>query len=420
MADYTSKTLIVISGGIEAVEGIREAKELGLRVIVADGDEQCPGKELADFFFHISTYDAMSLLNRSLDFQLDEGRIHGVISIASDVPVSVATLNTGLDLPGISLKAAALASDKYLMKRYLSRAGIPIPDFLKVSKLETLQEARERLGTPFILKPVDSRGARGVLRITDHMDMEWAYNYALSFSPSQTLIAEEFLQGPQVSTESIVMDGRFHHLGFSDRNYELLEEYAPFMIENGGELPSVLPTEDQQSIIELVEQAAMALGFDHGTVKGDMVLTRSGPKVIELAPRLSGGYFATHEIPLNTGVNFVRAAIRLALGEKVPVSELRPRKNTHIVQRYFFPPAGKLVSIKNIHEAANMEWVKLFKIYYSIGATIAPVTSHVKRGGVFMVEGSTREQALERAQAIYDLVQWEVEEPADSIKAKPR
>ncbi len=417
MADYTSKTLLIISGGIEAVEGIREAKDLGLKVIVADGDEQCPGKELADFFFHISTYDAMSLLNRSLDFQLDKGRIHGVISIASDVPVSVATLNTGLDLRGINLKAAALASDKYLMKRYLGRAGIPIPGFLKISKLETLQEAREKLGSPFILKPVDSRGARGVLRITDHMDLEWAYNYALSFSPSRTLIAEEFLEGPQVSTESIVMDGRFYHLGFSDRNYEFLEEYAPFMIENGGELPSVLSTENQQSILKMVEQAALSLGFDHGTVKGDMVLTHNGPKVIELAPRLSGGYFATHEIPLNTGVNFVRAAIKLAIGEKVPVSELRPRRHTHIVQRYFFPPPGKLVSIKNIHEAANMEWVKLFKIYYSPGATIGSVTSHVKRGGVFMVEGSTRKQALERAQAVYDLVQWEVEDSTAGIKS---
>ncbi len=416
MADYTSKTLLIISGGIEAVEGIREARDLGLRIIVADGDKDCPGRELADFFFHISTYDAMSLLNRSLDFQLDKGRINGVISIASDVPVSVATLNTGLDLRGISLKAAALACDKYLMKRYLDMAGIPVPGFLKVSTLEALQEAREKLGSPFILKPVDSRGARGVLRVTDHMDLEWAFEYALSFSPSRTLIAEEFLKGPQVSTESLIMDGQFYHLGFSDRNYEFLEKYAPFMIENGGELPSVLPTEDQQSILGLVEQAALALGFDHGTVKGDMVLTRSGPKVIELAPRLSGGYFATHEIPLNTGVNFVRAAIRLAMDEKVPASELIPRKNTHIVQRYFFPPPGKLVSIRNIHEAADMEWVKLFKIYYSPGATIAPVTSHVKRGGVFLVEGNTRKQALERAQAIYDLVQWEVEESTDGIK----
>ena len=39
--------------------------------------------------------------------------------------------------------------------------------------------------------------------------------------------------------------------------------------------------------------------------------------MIELAARLSGGFFCTREIPLNTGVDFVGAAIKLALGETV-------------------------------------------------------------------------------------------------------
>jgi len=36
-------------------------------------------------------------------------------------------------------------------------------------------------------------------------------------------------------------------------------------------------------------QAGCALGIHTGIVKGDMVMTSDGPKVIEIATRLSGG-----------------------------------------------------------------------------------------------------------------------------------
>ena len=61
-------------------------------------------------------------------------------------------------------------------------------------------------------------------------------------------MVEQYLDGPQVSTESIVIDGRCFTPGFSDRNYEYLERYAPFFIENGGDLPSHLPEETQAKV----------------------------------------------------------------------------------------------------------------------------------------------------------------------------
>ena len=79
----------------------------------------------------------------------------------------------------------------------------------------------------------------------------------------------------------------------------------PIFIENGGDLPSHLPPEIQAKVKALVARAAMALGIVNGTVKGDIVVHNGEPYVIELAARLSGGFFCTREIPLNTGVDFV-------------------------------------------------------------------------------------------------------------------
>ena len=88
------------------------------------------------------------------------------------------------------------------------------------------------------------------------------------------------------------------------------------------------------------EQAALAMGITTGIAKGDMVLTKDGPKAVEIAARLSGGWFSTDQIPLATGVDLIGAAIKIALGEYVPEEDLIPRYQKGVAIRYFFPEPG--------------------------------------------------------------------------------
>ncbi len=400
------KKLLIISGGIEALPGIEKAKEMGLHVVVADGNAGCPGRKIADNFLHVSTYDARGMARAAQEYSDTKGPLNGVLSVASDVPLTVAHVASALKLEGISLESAKLASNKLLMKKKLKGNGIPVPWFQGLDSLADLKEAVRRKGLPLVLKPVDSRGARGVLRLTPDVDLQWAWEHSISFSPSKKLMVEEYLPGPQASTESVVYQGRFWHVGFSDRNYEYLERFAPFIVENGGELPTRLSPDQQSAILKVVEQASKAMGIKRGTIKGDMVLTSKGPYIIELAPRLSGGYFCSHEIPLHTGVDFLKVAIKIALGERPLEKELRSENRQAVVQRYFFPPPGRLKKIRGMGKINEITWLKLFKLYFRPGETISPVTSHVHRGGVFIAVGKDRNEALDRANTIYNKIKW--------------
>jgi biotin carboxylase len=164
-------------------------------------------------------------------------------------------------------------------------------------------------------------------------------------------MVERYLAGPQVSTESILLSHGAVTPGFSDRNYELLDRYAPYFIENGGDLPSCLPQNLQDEVKHTAERAGRAMGVVTGNVKGDMVVHEGRPYVIELAARASGGYFCTDEIPLNTGVDFVGAVIKLALGEPVSIEDVTPQRNTPVVQRYAFPAPGRVLAISGEDEA---------------------------------------------------------------------
>ena len=398
------KTLWIVSGSSEAVPGIVRAKDLGLFVVVSDGNAMAPGFQFADDSIVASTYDIAGTVAAAQKYHKTVRSVDGVISIAADVPLTVASVAHSLDLPGISLNTAKLASDKLEMKKCFEETGIPIPWYSPIDSFSHLQNLIADHGLPLVIKPVDSRGARGVLLPQDGMDINWAYQYAKEYSPTSRVMAEEYLEGPQISTESLFVDGMGFTPGFSDRNYDRLEEFAPFMIENGGQQPSFLIREDQEAVKKCAEQAARSLGIMSGIGKGDLVMTKDGPKVIEIAARLSGGWFSTDQIPLGTGVDLIGAAIKLALGEKVKPEDVIPRFARGVAIRYFFPNPGTIVSIRNRQEAEGLPGVHKIHFFLKPGEAVSPVTDHTKRAGFVITTGENREEAVERANNVVETI----------------
>lgn len=391
------KTLLIISGGIEAADAAKRAKEMGLYVVVSDRDPEAPGFAFADSCIIADVYGPSETASAAERFNRKIRKIDGVICVAADAPVTTATVAAKLGLPGISVETAELACDKLAMKRRFAERGVNVPWFAEISTVQELQRVAIARGNNLVIKPVDSRGSRGVQRVAQVADLAKAFELARSHSPTQRVMVEEYLDGPQVSTESVVVDGRCHTPGFSDRNYEYLETYAPFFVENGGDLPSHLPQDIQTKVKNLVAQAAAALGVTSGTVKGDIVVHNGEPYVIELAARLSGGFFCTREIPLNTGVDFIGCAIKVALGELVSSDELEPKKSDSVIQRYAFPSPGRIVSVSGAEEALKVSGVAEVVITAKPGDVIPRAGDKRPSAAMVLTTGASRDAALAAA-----------------------
>lgn len=401
------RTLLIISGGVEAVPGICRAKDMGLHVVVSDMNPRAPGFTVADDCIVASTYNIEETISAVQKYHKTVRPIDGVICIAADVPLTVSSVAAELGLQGISTESARLATDKLAMKQHFLAKGVPIPWFCKVASIEHLRQIVSERSLPLVLKPIDSRGARGVLRLAGDVDLDWAFKHSISFSPMGQVMVEEYLEGPQVSTESVLINGKAFSPGFADRNYEFLDQFAPYIIENGGHQPSILALEEREAVSRLAERAALAMGISTGVAKGDMVLTKDGPKVIEIAARLSGGWFSTDQIPLATGVDFVGVAIKSALGEKVGEEELIPKYQKGVAIRYFFPDPGRVVSIRNAEQFKEVRWVHRLGLFVGPGDILEPVTNHTKRAGFVITLGETRDQAIDRAVRVVNTVEVE-------------
>ena len=400
------KTLLIVGAGIEACEGINIAQAMGLRLIIADGNPKAPGFDFADRAILASTYDPDAIIHalREADENPD-----GAIAMCADVPVTIARIAETFNLPGLSARSAYWVADKFAMKQRLQEQKIPIPKFCAINNDTSFTELADCLGLPFVLKPVDGRGARGVQLIDEEELWPEAVFHALQVSPSKTLMAESYLRGPQISTETLIDHGRCYTLGFCDRNYEWLDETRPFFIENGGDAPSALSEKERQAVIDCVESAANALGIHSGVAKGDMVLTADGPCVIEIAGRLSGGFFSSTQIPLSTGVNFVEQAIRLALGSGLQHEKIASARQDAVAIRYLKLKPGKVRKIRGKSRAEHMPGVERLALLVHSGDEIAPLSNHTQRSGFVICTGEDKQEAVERAQAALAQLRIEME-----------
>lgn len=400
--------LLILGASTDQLYAIRTAQNMGLRVLTIDVNPDSPGFEVADDFAIISTKD-IDAVKKLLDSYKNQARkVIGVLVQGSDIPHIGCAIAEHIGSPNIPIEAAEISTHKYKMKERFQEEGIPIPWFSLVGSVEHLKEIVAQRGYPLIIKPVDRSGARGVFYLNEDSNLDDLFKQSKELSFADEVMAEEYLPGLQISTETIMYKGKAYTPGFADRNYEKLRTYAPNIIENGGWMPSAVTPEVREEVMSLVEKAGLALGVTDGVVKGDVVITPDGAKMIEMATRLSGGDFCESLIPLSCDVNIVEAAINIFTGEKPDLDKLEPKYHLGVANRYFFPPSGKLINIEGVDIVTSQPWVKKFEVWYKPGDILPEIKSHADRFGVFVVTGKNRAEVEERIAWVYETVKINV------------
>jgi biotin carboxylase len=317
--------VVFLGGGSDAVPIVARGLAMGVRPIVVDFNADCPARHLGEFVL-ASCYDATSTLNA---LQEIGARPDGVLCAGVDAPHVAAAVVERYGLPGPDPITAAFSQDKLLQNEVLGElVSVPL----------TFPGPVAHPGW-VVVKPVDSRGGRGVSRVMPHRLAE-AWATAVRHSPTGRAMVQEWLDGPQLSTESIIQNGEVLFTAIAERNYSRLEEFSPAVIEDGSDMPCPeLGDPDnggfEWQVIQAMRLAAQAIGLGTGILKGDLVWHNSRPYVVEVAARLSGGGFCSLMTPAVWGVDVVGAAIDQCLGRKPVVP--RPYLRTHVCQRFRFP-----------------------------------------------------------------------------------
>ena len=360
---------------------------MGLKVVVTDYNPEAEGMLLADYPIEVSTRNINLTVNTAKQFHRS-CPLDGVMTVGTDASQTVAAVADALNLPGIPFEVAERATDKIKMRQVLKEKAVPVPGFQPIWTLGECREAIKKMPLPLVIKPCDNMGARGVRKIERLDDLIPAFREAKEASISGKLILEEFMEGPELSLDALVFEGDIHITGVADR----IIERAPYFVEVGHTIPSAIPEEQQVKVVDVFKQAISALGIDIGAAKGDIKITPDGPKIVEIAARLSGGWMSAYTYPLSTGVNLYKAAIQVALGEKP--ADLKPKTALISAERSLLPAPGKILSIRGVEEARKIKGVKEIILMKEAGDMAEELRSNMGKTGYVITVGKTREEAI--------------------------
>ena len=381
---------MIIGAGILQAPAIRIAHEMGLLTMVTDYNRGAYGMKFADFPVVMSTRDVDGTVRAAKEFA-KKRRIDGVITVGTDASLTAAAVQQALDLPGNRIDVAEATTHKVKMRCRLKEHGIPQPEFFACLRYEEVLDAARACGFPFVIKPVDNMGARGVMRVDKPEVIRFAFERAKNASPRGEIICEGYMDGPELSIDALAWEGRIFITGVADR----IIEFPPYFVETGHIMPTNLPKDRVDAGVDVFERGIRALGIETGAAKGDIKLTAGGAKVGEIASRLSGGFMSAYTYPYSTGVNLIRGAINIALGK--PPGDLTEKIHRVSVERAIIPGSGTVRAIEGIEEAVSVRGVKNVFVTCAVGETVHIPTSNVEKCGNVIAVADTREEALSAA-----------------------
>jgi len=362
---------------------ILKAKEMGLHVAVVDFNPQAIGIPYADEYYNASTMDEDAVLAAAEKYQPD-----GIMTLATDMPMrGVAKTSDKLHLHSISYETAVKATDKYDMIKAFKEHNVPSPWYFVVDTLDELKAHMADVTFPCIIKPTDNAGSHGVAKVYSFQELLENYEYAHSCSRHGKVIVEEYLDGPEVSVEVMVVNGEVNILQITDK----ITTEAPHFVEMGHTQPSRFQDDVQTAIRNVTVAACKAIGIDKGPAHVEMKVTNRGPVMIELGARMGGDNITTHLVPLSTGIDMVGSTIKVALGEE---PDIEPTLHCGSAIRYFEVPFGTIKAIEHVEEAQRVPGVKQITFTKNVGEESTPIHCSNDRIGFVIAQGANAEDAV--------------------------
>lgn len=327
---------------------------------------------------------------------------NGVLSYDETRVELAAAVSADLGLPGLSPESAARCRDKQLMREAFRWAGVPSAQSVLALTVEEAAAAAGMIGYPVVVKPRNLGGSRGVVLVENDTGLRAQFDIAAGARDPRIesvpgVLVEEYLDGPEVSVECVVQEGRVHLCGLTEKQVG----FAPYFEELGHVCGPPKHHPQYQAIVRVVEEAHRALGVTFGATHSELRLTSTGPRMIEVAARL-GGDLIPMVTRLATGVDQVALTVSALTGGTVGVE---PTQDRVAGIRMLYPDrAGTVRRLDHIPGAEEL-WYDL-QWHVSVGQEVAlpPSTFMGRLGHVVAVADSLRELEERLDEAVAALV----------------
>lgn len=329
------KAIWLISGGPMQVAAAREIKGRGYALILSDRSPKAMCRSLADCFVEIDTFDVPGHLAAANGLK-ETYDIAAVLTAAADCHFTVANTARHLGLHHLAPEISQCCRNKLATRQLLAAAGLTQPIFHAANNYaEACAIVAAHPTRAFVVKATDNSGSRGFSSVAPgQMLTEAQFNHALTAGTTGRIILESRLEPSpeeisEASVETVWQDGEMQWVNWVDRIFPRdlkffpdlhLEQRLGAAVELGHINPAKHDAKIRLQVEEDIRTAGRALGMDRQPgghiLKADIFFSNAGPVILELTPRISGGWDSSGSSPAR-GANIVGGVIELALGHKI-------------------------------------------------------------------------------------------------------
>lgn len=302
-----TKTILILGAGPDQLPIYKAAKEMGLRIIGADGRFDSIAKPYCDRFLHIP-----SVAGEEVARLLGDDRPDGVVSPGNDsFHRTILYLTQAYNLPAVlTPQAVEASSNKAYFCEQVRQYGVCAPIGKSSQDRETLHRYALNMALPLIVKPIDSSGNKGVTCVRYFDELDDALDRAFAFSPQHHALVETYIEGEHGGVEVFRLHGQTKLMAISRRQHSGPPDFLTLKHIVG--LP--YPDELMHKFACAVDRICAAFAIDNGPLNLDFVIQNGDIYFLEMGARLSGNGFPLL-VKESYGWDTYRLTLQVALGE---------------------------------------------------------------------------------------------------------
>ena len=380
---YQGKKAVLIFGVGPLQESIiGRAKKMGLYTVGIDPCADATCKDSVDAFEVVpgQDYEGHCAI-------VEKYGIDAIVTAATDKPlVMMARIAEKYGFPFYSVETAKWSTDKFQMKQRFMEGGVPCAKGRLVKRVSEVEDFEY----PVIIKPRDNSGSRGVKLCRTKEELETSMSEAFEVSKLDTVLVEEFIEGPEYSIEGLHHDGKSEVIQFTEKKTTLF----PYNVELGHIQPAKISDESKLQICEIVSRIGKVLKFENCPSHTELKINERGIFVIETSPRLGGDYITSILTPLSSGVNVEDELLKIALGQSIyPQPESMQYSGVHF---FAFEEGCVIKHVPDVDFVKGWPHVVDVSFYLKKGDKVNRITSSLNRYGYLILQADNRD-AIEEA-----------------------
>ncbi|RVQ46432.1 ATP-grasp domain-containing protein [Sinorhizobium meliloti] len=294
---------------------VQAARSLGLHPITLSTDparyEYLGTEGLESIHVDTGNLEALIHVCSRLRSTYDIAGITGFPNPGESVLATVGKLCGYFGLPGPNPASIEQCCDKFTQRQLLAEAGVPIPAYRLAANAGDVKRATAEIGLPVILKPAVGCGSSGVRlcrtvdEVAEHTRHLLGGTHIWRSSPR--ILVEEFVQGRHYTAQ--IMGKEVIGITTSDFGP------PPHFVYRQFTFPAPLAAEERERIEKVALSSLQALGLGWGPTNVELRLTKRGPVVIEVNPRMAGTP-DPELVQLAYGIDLVTEHVKLVTGDE--------------------------------------------------------------------------------------------------------